>query len=115
MNYILRLVSENFSWIYVKISFLRGPKHGVYAAESISTNVTSWCSRNNTQIFTSVILYMNIILTPKWLFGGSSEVLYCSDDFGRHQKLCKPENIFQQTRVNFFYHENMMSITSQLR
>ena len=49
MYNILRLVCENFSRIYyenfsriyyVKISFLRGPKHGVYAAESISANVT---------------------------------------------------------------------------
>ena len=37
------LVFENFSRITVKISFLWGLKHGVYAAASFSANVTSWC------------------------------------------------------------------------
>ena len=34
MYIILKLVYENFSSIAVKISFLWGPKHGVYAAPS---------------------------------------------------------------------------------
>ena len=116
MYNILRLGCEHFSRIYVKISFLRGPKHGIYAAESISANVTSWCSLNDTQIFTSVILYVNIIFIAKWLFGGNSEILYCSDNFARRQKLWKPENIFQQTR-QYFYCENiyMYDVISWLR
>ena len=61
MYIILRLVCETFSKIDVKISFLRGHKHGVYAAASFSAKVTSWCSRNDTHILTSVILYINII------------------------------------------------------
>ena len=32
-----------------------------------------------------------------------------TDDFARHQKLCKPENIFKQTHVNIFYSENITS------
>ena len=61
MYIILRLVCENLSRKAVKISFLWGTKHGVYAAVSFSANVTSWCSRNDTQIFASNILHMNII------------------------------------------------------
>ena len=67
MYIILRLVFENFIRIAVKISFLWDPKHGVYATASFSANVTSVCSRNDMQIFTSVILYMNIIYIAKWL------------------------------------------------
>ena len=62
MYIILRLVCEHFSRIACKKSFVGGPKHGVYAAASFSANVTSWCLCIDTQTFTSVILYMNIIL-----------------------------------------------------
>ena len=61
MHIILRLVRENFSRIAVKISFLWGPKHGVYATASFSANVTSGCSSKDNKMLTSVILYMNII------------------------------------------------------
>ena len=44
---------------------------------------------------------MNIIFIAQWLFSGYSEILHCSDVFEHRQKLCKPENIFKQTRVNF--------------
>ena len=119
MYIILKLVSENFSRITVKISFLWGPKHGVYAAASFSANVTLWCSRTDAQIFTSIILYMNIIFIVQWLFHGNSEILHCSNVFAHHQKLCKPENIFKQTRVNFCYRKNMTSflnyVTATLR
>ena len=119
MYIIWRLVCENLSRITIKISFLWGPKHGVYAAASFSTNVTSWCSRNGTKLFTIVILHMNIIFIAQWLFGGNSEMLPCSNVFARRQKLYKPENIFKQTRVNFFYRENMTSflnyVTATLR
>ena len=119
MYIILRLVCENFSRIAVKISFLWGLKNDVYAAASFSANVTSWCSHSDTQIFTSVNLHMNIIFITQWLFGGNSESLHCSNVFASHQKLFKPENIFEQTRVNFFYRENMTSflnyVTATLR
>ena len=119
MYIVLRLVFENFSRIAVKISFLWGPKHGVYAAASFSANVTSVCSCNNPQIFTSIILYMNIIYIVQWLFGGNSEIVHYSDVFARRQKLFKPESIFKQTRVNIFYRENMTSflkyVTATLR
>ena len=109
MYIILRLVYANFSRIFVKISFLRGPKYGVYAARSFSANVTSECSRNDKQIFTAVVLHKNIIFITQWLLGGNSESLNCSDVFARRQKLFKLENIFAHTRVNFFYRENMTS------
>ena len=60
MYIILKVVCENFSRITVKISFLWDHKHEVYAAASFSANVTRF-SCNDTQIFTSVILHMNII------------------------------------------------------
>ena len=84
-------------------SFLWGHKHGVYAAVSFSANVTSWCSRNDMQIFTSFNLYINIKFIAQWLAGGHSEILHRSDVNARRQKLCKPENNFKQTRVYFFY------------
>ena len=40
MYIILRLVCENSSRIAVKMSFLWGPKHGVYAAVSFLAKVT---------------------------------------------------------------------------
>ena len=61
MYIILRLVCENFNRKAVEISFIRGPKHVIYAAALYLANVTSGCSRNNTQIVTSVILYIDII------------------------------------------------------
>ena len=119
MYIILRLVCETFSRIAVSIRFLWGHKYGVYAAASFSANVTSWCSRNGTKMFTSVILYINIIFIAQWLSGGNSEILHGSDVFACCQKLCKEENSFQQTRVNFFYRENMTSflnyVTATLR
>ena len=119
MYIILRLICERFSRIAVKISFLWGHKHGIYAAVPFPANGTSWCSRNDTNIFTSVILYINIIFIAQWLSGGNSEILHCSDCFARHHKLCKPESIFKQTRVNFFYRVNMTSflnyVTATLR
>ena len=54
MYIILRLVCENL--IAVKLSFLWGPKYGVYAAASFSVSVTAWYLSNDTQNFTYVIL-----------------------------------------------------------
>ena len=102
MYIILRLVCENFSRINVKISSLWDPKHGVYAAASFSANVTSECSRSETRILTSVILFMNIIYVAQLLFVDYSEILHYSYVFVRHQKLFKPESIFRSTRVNIF-------------
>ena len=53
--------------------FLWEPKHSVYAAVSFSANMMLWCSRNDTHIFTSAILHMNIIFVAQWLFGGNFE------------------------------------------
>ena len=74
MYIIFRLVCETLSRIAVKISFLWGHKHGVYAAVSFSANVTSWCSRNDTNIFNFVNLYINITFIAQWLSGGHSEI-----------------------------------------
>ena len=102
MYIIWRQVCETFSRIAVKRSFLWGHKHAAYAAASFSANVTSWCSGNDTQIFASGILYINIIFITEWLSAGNSEILRGSDVLARCQKLCKPKSIFMQTRVNFF-------------
>ena len=59
MAIILRLICENLSSIVVKISFLWGREHGVYAETWFAANVTSWYVRNDLQNFASVILYMN--------------------------------------------------------
>ena len=67
MYIILRLVCQTFKRIAIKISFLWGHKHGVYATALFSVNVTSWCSRNDKHSFTSVILYINIIFIAQWL------------------------------------------------
>ena len=40
---------------------------------------------------------------------GNSEILNCSDVFARGEKLYKPENMFKQTHINFFYSDNMTS------
>ena len=57
----LRLISENLSSIAIKMSFLWGREHGVYAEASFAASVTSRYLRDDMQNFTSVILYMNII------------------------------------------------------
>ena len=113
----LILVCENFKRIPIKISFQWGAEQGVYAAASFSANVTSGCSHNYTQIFASVILYMNIIFIAKWLFGGNSEILHYSNVFARRQKLFKPESICKQISVNIFFIVKIwrhFSIMSQL-
>ena len=61
MANILRLICENLSSIAVKISFLWGREHGVYAETSFAESVMSRYLRNNMQNSTSIILYMNII------------------------------------------------------
>ena len=61
MTIILRLICDNLSCIAVKISFLWGYEHYVYAEVSFAASVTSRYLRNDMQNFTSVILYMNII------------------------------------------------------
>ena len=106
MNIILRLVCENLSRITVIISFLWSPKHGIYAAASFSSNMTSWCSRYDTQSFISVILYMymNIIFIAKWLFDGNSEILHCSDVIARSKTLCKSENTCQHFTAKIWRH-----------
>ena len=61
MAIILRLICENLSSKGVKINFLWGCEHCVYAETSFAESVTSWYLGNDMQNFTSVILYLNII------------------------------------------------------
>ena len=75
--------------------------------------MTSWCLHNDTQIFTSVILYFNNIFIAQWLSGGNSGILHGSDVFALRQKRCKQENILKQTHVNFFTAK--YDVISQLR
>ena len=65
MAIILRLICENLSSKALKISFLWGCEHCVYAETSFAASVTSLYLRNDMQNFTSVILYMNIIYIAK--------------------------------------------------
>ena len=65
MYIFLRSVCETFSRIDITMSFLWSHKHDIYVAASFSENVTSCCSRNGTKIFTSVILYINIIFIAR--------------------------------------------------
>ena len=104
MYIILRLVCEPLSWITVNISFLWGHKHGIYAASSFSANVKSWCSRNDTQIFTSVILYMyiNIIFIAQWLFGANSE-FYTVPMFFHAVRNFLSQQAFSSKHVSIFF------------
>ena len=52
MVIILRLICENLSRIAVKISFLWGREHGLYAEASFAASVSSQYLRNNMQNFT---------------------------------------------------------------
>ena len=112
-------ICENFSRIDVKLSFLWNSKHGIYAAVPFSANVMSWCSRNDTQIFTSAILYTNIIYLSHIDCLVVILKFYTVDVFARREKFYKPENIFKQTLINFFKCENMTSflnyVTAMLR
>ena len=51
MYIILRLICKILSWIAVKISFLWGHKHGVYAVVSFPTSVISWYLHKDMQKF----------------------------------------------------------------
>ena len=79
--------------------------------------MTSWCSRNDTQIVTAVILNMNIIFIGQWLYGDNSEIFHCSDVFARRQKLYKQENFSSKHMLAYFTAKiwRHLSITSQLR
>ena len=61
MAIILRLICENLSSVAVKISFLWGCEHCVYAEVSFAASVSLRYLRDDMQNLTSVILYMNII------------------------------------------------------
>ena len=119
MHIILRLICENLSIIAVKISFLWGRIHCVYAAASFAAIVTSCYLRNDIQNFTVIILYMNIICNAQWLYGANFEIIHRSDAFSRCKNLFKHESTFKQARVDFFYRENMTSflnyVTATLR
>ena len=54
MTIILRLICENLSCIAVKISFLWGREHFVYAEAAFATSFTSRYLRNDMQNFTSI-------------------------------------------------------------
>ena len=69
-----------------------------------------------------VLLQLFCIWTSYYLHSDCLVVnseIHCFDVFSRRQKLCKPESIFKQTCVNFFYRQNMTSflnyITATLR
>ena len=57
MYIILRLICEILSKIAVKISFLRGRKHGVHAAASFAQPVTLLYLRIDMQNFTCYFVY----------------------------------------------------------
>ena len=112
----LRLICENLSRIAVKLIFLWGCEHGVYATASFAANVTSWFLRNSMHSFPPVIFYVNVICIAQWLTGANIEILHYCSAFPRHI-LFKPYNNFKQTGLNFFTTKiwSHFSITSQLR
>ena len=106
MHIISRLICEILSRIAVKISFLWGRKHCVYAAVSFAAIVASSYLRNDMQNCTCIILYMNIICNACWLYGANFEILHCSGAFSRRQKLFKPVEVgehFQANNCRFFF------------
>ena len=64
-----------------------------------------WYLHNDMQNVTSVIWFIDIICI---------QILRCSGEFARRQKLFKPENTFKQTGVSFFYRKNMMSFLNYM-
>ena len=89
-----KIILWNCSRIAVTIGFLWGPQHSVYAAASFSANVTLWCSRNDTQLFTSVICIWTSYLSHSdcWvviLKFYTVPIFF----FARSQKLCNPTKI----------------------
>ena len=62
MYIILRLSCKILSRIAVKISFLWSLKQGVYASASFAASVTFLFLHNDRQNFSSVILYVNILI-----------------------------------------------------
>ena len=113
MDTILRLIYEILRWIALKISFIWGCKLRVYAAAPFAASVKLWYSRKKMQNFTSVNLYLNVMLNAYLEL-----ILHHSDVFEGHQKLFKPEIDFKQTLViNFLFIMRIwrnFSITSRL-
>ena len=119
MCIIWRLICEILSGIAVQIRFLWDFKYGVYGAASFIAIVTSWYLRKDMRKFTSVILYVNIRCIAQWLREANFKILFCSGAFTRRHTHRKPECYFMQTRVDYFYRENMTSflnyVTTTLR
>ena len=119
MRIILRLICEILRLTAVEIRFLWDSKLGAYWAASFIAIVTSWYLRKDMTKFIWVILYLNTICIAQWLLDANSEILHCSGAFARRHKHCKPECCFMQTRVDYFYRENMTSflnyVTATLR
>ena len=84
------MICEILSRITVKISFLWGPKHDVYATAAFAASATLWYIRYDMQNFTSVILYMNTICIAQWLSGANSKILHSFPAFAQCQPLSKP-------------------------
>ena len=70
--------------------------------------------RHNVHVMTRKFLHPLFCISTSYLSHSDCQVVilksHCSDVFAHHQKLCKPEHIFKQTLVNFFYCENMRSV-----
>ena len=81
------------------------PEIALFSIRSSLFSTFATVGTGHKQNFTSVILYMNIIYIAKCWF----EILHCSGPFARRHKLFKPRNTSKQTRVEFFYRENMTS------
>ena len=116
MYIIFRLVCENFSKIAVKVSFLWGQKHDYTQQRHFQQ---MW--HRDVQITTCRFSLLLFCMSSSYLSHSDCLVVilkfYTVPMFlqavrnSRHQKLCKLESIFKQTRVNFFYRKNMMSFS----
>ena len=120
MHIIFKLVCETFSRITVKISFLWGHKHGVYAAAWFSANETSWCSRTTHTFF----LLSLFCISMSYLSHSDCLVVilkfYTIPMFLHAVTNFVNEKAFWSKHVSiFFYRENMTSfldnVTAALR
>ena len=118
MHIILRLICENLSRIAVKISFLWGHIHCVLQQSHLQQLPRRVIYVTTYNILLLSFCIMNIICNAQWLYGANFEILHCSEAFSWRKTLFKQEN-FKQTRVDFFYRENMTSflnnVTATLR
>ena len=74
----------------------------VYMEQRHLKQLSHWYLCMDMRKFTSVILNINIICIPQWVFEANFDIFHCSGARARRQKHCKRECSFMQTRVDNF-------------